>query len=267
MAISAKDVKNLRERTGMGMMECKAALTETGGDFDAAVDLLRAKAKGKMDERTDREASEGMVVVASAEDGSAVAMIELSAETDFTARNDDFVAAAQKIAQIVLAGNDGAAEANDEITKLVDDVRLTTKENISMRRAFKMSGGTLGSYVHHNNKIGVILQAEGEIEADLRTGICQHVAGNVPTPQAVDESGLDADLVAQEKAAAQAEAEASGKPAEIAEKIATGKLRKFIQENTLLGQKYVRDETGKTIKEVLPKGATVQSFVRFELGS
>ncbi|MHC4995726.1 MAG: translation elongation factor Ts [Planctomycetota bacterium] len=265
MAITAKDVMALRQKTSMGMMECKEALNEAGGDFDAAVEILMKKAKGKMDLRTDRAAVEGALAVAKSDD--AVVIVELNTETDFVARGDAFIEAAQNVADELLGGAAGEAEANDAVTAIIDEVRLTSKENASFARGFKfdVSGLKVGSYLHHNRQIGAVVVAEGDVDDDTLLGLAQHVSAHVPTPLAVDESGLPADLVEKNKTDAIAEAEASGKPAEIAEKIATGKLNKWINDNTLLGQSYVRDDK-QTVKQALPAGVTVKGFVRYEVG-
>jgi len=270
MAISAKDVMSLRQRTGMGMMECKKALNEADGDFEAAVGILREAAKGKMDERTDRAAAEGTLAVAAAEDQSAAAIIEINTETDFTARNDSLIEAADKIVDIALAGDAGEVTPGDEITQLIDDVRLTTKENISFARGVKLTGPKVGSYLHHNRQIGALVVVEGDVDNETLTGLAQHISAAdgtmLPSPQAVDEAGLPADVVEAKKAEFVKEAEQSGKPAEIAEKMSTGKLRKWIDENTLLGQAYVKDMTGKTKVGELLDGAKVLDFKRYQVG-
>lgn len=270
MAISAKDVMTLRQRTGVGMMECKAALEETRGDFDAAIEMLREKLKGDMEERSDRQASEGAIAIARG-DGS-VAMIELLSETDFTGRNESFLAGAEKIAQLALACDNGEVTLNSEMESIVDDLRITIKENITVGRGIKYSGGTLGSYLHHNHKIGAIIQGEGDMSEDLLRGLCQHIAAAVPPlvpqPLAVDEKGLAPELIDQQKANFVEEAKDSGKPDSIIEKMVTGKLRKWINENTLLGQTYIRElDAKKSVGSYLPDGATIQQFVRFELGA
>ncbi len=269
MAISAKDVAALRKRTGLGMMDCKKALNETGGDVDAAIELLRKKLKGKMDERTDRAAAEGLVAVARADDSSAIALVELNCETDFVSRGEDFVNATKQVARIVLNSDvEGDAPPTDEITKIVDELRIKIQENISYARGVRLVGEKLGDYVHHNGKLGVVLSAEGNLDDGLLTGLCQHIAASVPTPLAVDEAGLPEDEVARVKAEAVEEAQATGKPAEIAEKIASGKMRKWIDEHTLLGQIYVRELENKTkVKDVLPEGAKVHTFVRYAVGA
>jgi len=265
MAISAKDVMQLRQRTGLGMMECKKALTETDGDMDAAVELLRTKLKGKMDERTDRSAAEGVVAVAESDD--AVAMVELNTETDFTARNEAFVKAADAVAGIALEAEPGEVPATDAITEQIDNIRITTKENASYKRGVKLTGARTGSYVHHNGQLGVIVTGEGELDDETLTGICQHVAAHVPTPLAVDEAGLPQEDRDKAMNDAKQEAIDSGKPPEIAEKIATGKYKKWVSDNTLLGQQYVKDMEGKsTVADVLPKGAKITNFVRYAVG-
>ncbi len=263
--ISAKDVMSLRNRTGLGMMECKKALTETDGDIDAAIELLRKQLKGKMDERADREAGEGTIAL-SAKDGQ-VAIIQLQSETDFAAKNDTFVEAADKIAEMAVSEADGDITATEAMTAITDELRITIKENISVAKGHKLSGEKVGSYLHHNRQVGVIIAGEGDLSDDLLTGICQHIAASVPTPIAVDQAGLPADEVEKNKQAAIEEAKASGKPQEIAEKIATGKLRKWIDDNTLLGQQYLREmDSKKPVRDFLPKGAKITAFVRYKLG-
>lgn len=269
LVISAKDVMSLRQRTGMGMMECKAALNEASGDVEAAVEILRKAAKGKMDERTDRAAAEGALAIARSNDGKSAALVELNTETDFVARNDAFIEAAEKIARHALAGGDGEVAPDDTIRQAIDEIRITTKENASYARGIKVTapGGQIGSYVHHNRKVGALVVIEGgELEAETLSGLAQHIVAAVPAPQAIDESGLPTDKVAAKRAEFIEEAKASGKPAEIAEKMSTGKLRKWTDENTLLGQPYVKDMTGKTTVRDILKGAKVTKFVRYQVG-
>lgn len=269
MAISAKDVMALRQRTGVGMMECKAALQEAEGDTDAAVAILREKLKGDMDERTDRQAQEGVVAVARRP--QAVAMVELHSETDFAARNDGFVAAAQQIADLAVEGSDGEQTATDAMAKIVDDLRITIKENISMGRTVRFSGGALGVYLHHNRQVGALVAGEGDFSDELLTGLCQHVVAAVPPlmpePLAVEESGLTADLVEQQKAEFVEEANASGKPESIIEKMVAGKLRRWLGEHTLMGQTYIRElDAKKPVRHYMSKGAVIKRFVRYQVG-
>ncbi len=266
MAISAKDVQALRQRTGLGMMECKKALTETDGDVDAAIELLRTKLKGKMDERADRAAVEGVVSVAT--HGNSATIVEINTETDFTARNEAFIKAADEIAAAALNLEPGQIKPDDQITERIDSIRITTKENASFRRGHKLVGPTIGHYLHHNKQIGVVVAGEGEIDAETLTGICQHIAAHVPTPIAVDEAGLPEEDKAKALQQAKQEAIESGKPENIAEKIAQGKYGKWVSENTLLGQQYVKDMEGKaTVGDILPKGAKIVNFVRYAVGS
>ncbi|MBI1375278.1 MAG: translation elongation factor Ts [Phycisphaera sp.] len=269
MPISAKDVMTLRQRTGLGMMECKKALTETDGDMDAAIEKLREELKGKMDERADRAAVEGALAVATDGD-KAVAIIELDTETDFVARGDGFVSAADSVAKHVLAGAAGEHAADDTITGVIDNIRITSKENASYARGLKLAAEgnqKTGYYLHHNRQVGAVVLVEGDVDAETLSGIAQHITAHQPTPSAVDESGLDADEVAAAKAGFVKEAEESGKPAEIAEKIAGGRMRKWVDERTLLGQMYVKDMEGKSqVRDILPKGASIKAFARYEVG-
>ena len=265
MAISAKDVMSLRQRTGLGMMQCKQALSEATGDVDAAIELLRKKLKGKMDERSDRQSSEGAIAVARTT--GAFALIELTCETDFVARTDRFVEVAARIAELALEGGDGEVASDDAINALVDELRITTQENVTYRRGTKVSGEALGSYVHHNRKIGVVVEGEGDLSDELLTGICQHIAAAVPTPMSVEEATLPSEELQKQKQVALDEATATGKPPAIAEKIAAGKLRKWVDEHTLMGQIYLREmESKKAVREFLPKDAAIRSFVRYGLG-
>jgi len=269
MAITAKDVMALRQRTGLGMMECKKALNDADGDTDQAIALLRERLGSKMQQR-DAVAGEGAIAVAT--NGESVAMVEVRSETDFAARNDQFKEGAQKAADAALTAGDGEVPANDEISAIVDELRITIKENISYARGVRISGEKVGSYVHHNGKLGAIVAGEGDLEHDLLRGICQHLIaadgkGQLAVPLGVDESDIPAEALAEAKSAAVAEAEASGKPKQIAEKIAEGKTRKWIADHTLLGQIYVRDmDAKKPIGDYIPKGAKLTSFARFEVG-
>ncbi len=275
MAISAADVKALRDRTGVGMMECKKALTEAGGDADKAVEILRERLKGKMDDRTDRAAAEGVIAVAVSGDDKSVAMIEVNTETDFTAKNADFIAACQKIADIALQGPDGDVQVNDAITEVIDNIRITTKENASFARGLKVTapdGGSVGIYLHHNNKIAGQLVLTGDVDGETRTGLAQHISAldgmMLPVPAAIDPDALPAADVEAKKAEFVEEATATGKPAEIAEKIATGKLNKWLDDNTLVGQAYIKDMTGKSaVRDVLPAGVAVASYTRYAVGT
>lgn len=262
--ISPKDVMTLRERTGLGMMDCKAALADANGDMKVAEERLREKLKGKMDTRTDRAAGEGCVAVAV--DGDHAAVIEVRAETDFTARNPEFRTMATELAKMACKGTPGKVEFTDGMKKRLDDVRIKTGENLSFAGGVRLEGGNFASYVHHDGKKAALLQYTGTMSADLAAGICQHIVAATPTPISVDEKGVPAELIAARQREAVEEAKASGKPEQIAVKMAEGKMRKFFEEVTLLGQPYVRDDK-KRIKELLPAGVTLVHFVRMTLGT
>jgi len=265
--ISAKDVMSLRNRTGLAMMECKKALAEAGGDVDAAEELLRKKLKGKMEKRADRAAGEGRVAIAVADDGSAAAIVELRAETDFTAKNDNFVETTQKIADLALAaGNTGDVAATDEMTALIDNIKITTGENISLGRAARVpaDGGTFGTYIHHDGKTGVLLLAEGDVSADTLRNVGMHVTAAVPRPLGVSPDEIPTELVEKERKFRVDQAMESGKPQEIAEKMVEGGMKKFYAEVALLEQKFVMDES-KTIKDVVAPG-TIKAFHRWSVG-
>ena len=262
MSFTAKDVMGLRQKTGLGMMDCKKALTETGGDPTAAEEWLRETKKGKMDTRTERTTGEGKICVAT-KDCCAV-IVEVRTETDFTARNENFVEAVEKIADLALACDDGDVSASEEMSVLVDDLRITTGENANFARGFKYSGGNYGEYIHHDGKRACLLQYEGDIDDTTVKGICQHIVFHDPMGISADD--VPAEKIEQIRADAIQQAKDTGKNDEIAEKMSEGKVRKHLQENTLLAQKYVLDES-TTIQGLLGDGATITAFTRYTLGS
>ncbi len=261
--IDAKLVMALRNNTGLGFGDCRSALAETGGDLPKAEALLRERLKGKMDTRSDRAAGEGCIAVSV--QGEKASIIEVRSETDFTAKNEEFRALAAELVKMSIGAPAGTVAMTAEMTARLDTVRIRTGENISFARGTRLDGGAFGHYLHHDSKLGVLLQYQGELAPDLATGICQHIAAVVPTPLAVDEHGLPKDLVDVKREEAKKEAVDSGKPASIAEKIAEGKLRKYFEETTLLGQKYVKDDK-KSIASLLPAGTKILAFVRMRVG-
>jgi elongation factor Ts len=266
--IDAKTVMMLRNKTGLSMMECKKALQETQGNADAAEDFLKKKLKGKMDARTDRAAGEGRIAIAVSPDGRAASIVELRAETDFTAKNEKFVAAAKALAGSTLSKNAGAVAPTPDMTKAVDDLRISTGENISIARAHKLAGGgstMFGSYVHHDGKTGVLLQCEGSVSQDLAKDICMHITAATPRPQGVDRSSVPATVIDRERRLAVEMAMEAGKPKDIAEKMVEGKINKLYSELALLEQAYIRDET-KKIKDLLPSGSSITAFLRWQVG-
>lgn len=266
MSFTPKDVMALRERTGLGMMDCKAALTEAGGDMAKAEEILRAKLKGKMDTRTERIAAEGRIGIAV--QGVDAAIVELRTETDFTARNSEFIAMVQDVANAALKQPAGEVKADAIITKRVDDVRIKSNENASFARGEHLNGGQFGTYLHHDGKRGALVQIEGgTMDQDLLNGIATHVVGYHPTPIGISAADVSSETVERIRAEAIAEAKEQGKPEQIAQKMAEGRVAKYLKENTLLDQPYVKDPSGKQmVKELLPKGATIKKFVRYVVG-
>ncbi len=264
--ITAKDVMQLRKATGLGMMEAKKALEETDGDLEAAKDLLRQKGLARMDSRSDRESSEGKVAVAVADDGRKGAIVVVNTETDFTANNEDFGKMMAAVAKAALDQQPGEVQKTDAIQSLIDDVRVTTKENAQFAEG-KVFGGPdskIGSYVHHTGKIGVLIEVAGEVHDELLKQVCMHISA--ANPIALSEDDVPAELVAKEREIAKVQALESGKPENIAEKMVEGKVRKYYDEVVLLRQNFVLDEK-KQIKDVLPKGATIKAFARYQVGA
>ena len=269
MSISASMVKELRERTGAGMMECKKALVETDGDTDAAAELLRKSGQAKADKKAGRVAADGRVAVAADDDGAAI--VEVNSETDFVAKDENFVAFVESVATAARSGKSGDVEALNAATladgRTVEQARteLVAKvgENISVRRVAQIAApDQMGSYVH-NARIGAIVALTGG-DADLARDVAMHVSAS--NPLCIDESGVPAETLERERRIFTEQAEASGKPAEIVEKMVTGRIGKFLKEITLLGQPFVKDPditVGKLLKDA---GATVSAFVRYEVG-
>lgn len=261
--IAAKDVMKLRQKTGLGMMDCKEALEVNDGDVNKAEAWLREKQKGKMDQRTERTTGEGLLQIAI--DGSKAAIVEVQCETDFTARNDEFVAMVDDVAKMALKAPAGAIVATDAIKARVDEIRIKTGENMHFSRGEKLEGGSFGMYLHHDRKRGAVVQVEGKADDELLRSICQHIVAHVPPPIAVDGDEVPKEKIEQIRAEAIKEAAEAGKPEQIAQKMAEGRVRKFLEEITLLNQKFVRDDS-KQVKELLPAGVKVKKFIRYTLG-
>jgi len=273
--ITASMVKELREATGLGMMECKKALVETNGDFKAAEELLRIKSGAKASKAASRVTAEGVIGSYLTADGKIGAMVEVNCETDFVAKNDDFMAFARNVAETV-AKNDpadidallGLKLANGVGTVEEDRRALVMKlgENVTVRRfeRYATTTGKLATYLH-GNKIGVMVSYVGGDDA-LGKDIAMHIAAS--KPKSVDASGVDAELIATERRIAIEKAKESGKPENMLEKIAEGTVQKFLKEVTLLGQVFVKAEDGKqTIEQLLKsKGASVSAFQLFVVG-
>ncbi len=273
--ITAAMVKELREATGLGMMECKKALVESNGDFKVAEEQLRIKSGAKASKAASRVTAEGIVSAFVAADGKAAAVVEVNCETDFVAKNDDFIAFAKNVAETVAKNNpadieslSGMALANGSGT--VDEVRkelvMKIGENLTIRRfeRYETSTGKLATYLH-GSKIGVLVNYTGGDEA-MGRDIAMHIAAS--KPKSIDASGVDAELIATERRIAIEKAKESGKPEAMLEKIAEGTVQKYLKEVTLLGQVFVKAEDGKqTVEQLLKaKGASVTAFQMFVVG-
>jgi elongation factor Ts len=267
MELNAKDVMKLRDRTGLPMMACKSALIEAKGDIDKAEELLRKQLKGKMDAKTDRAAGEGRIAIAIAREAASI--VEIRAETDFTAKNEKFVSAAKKIAELALNEHAGDVPASPAIKAIIDELRISTGENISYARGHKLvqdpSSGGFGNYVHHDGKTGVIVQAEGSVSDETLRQVCMHVTAAVPRPKGVSANDIPADVVEKERRFRIEQAMESGKPKEIAEKMVEGGMRKFYEEVALLEQPFIMDPT-KKVKDIVGGKARVLGFLRWQVG-
>ena len=269
MAISASMVKELRERTGAGMMECKKALVETDGDLDAAVELLRKSGQAKADKKSGRVAAEGRIVVKS--DGGKAVIVEVNSETDFVAKDENFVAFTNSVADAVLASGttDMQALSGESLAdgRQVEAARteLVAKvgENISLRRAATIeSAGTIGAYTH-GAKIGAVVAIDGG-DDELARDVAMHIAAT--NPMCIDESAVPAETLENERRILTEQAQDSGKPADIIAKMVEGRVKKYLKEITLVGQPFVKDPDVTVAKLLKGAGAKVKSFVRFEVG-
>jgi elongation factor Ts len=273
MTITASMVKELRERTGSGMMECKKALVETGGDIDAAIELMRKSGLAKADKRAGKVAAEGTIEIAQAADGRRAAMVEINSETDFVAKGDDFRAFAAAVAQSALehapadlaallaaplAGGTGSVDAARQ------ELAARIGENINVRRfvLIEVADGALASYLH-GTRIGVVVAYTGGDE-ELGKDLAMHVAASRPV--CVAEQDVPAELVAKEREIFAAQAAESGKPANIVEKMVEGRVRKYLGEVTLVGQPFVKNPDQSVGDLLQGAGASVTRFERFEVG-
>lgn len=269
MNITADAVKQLRERTGAGMMECKKALIETQGDLDAAAELMRKSGLAKADKKAARVAAEGTLAVERA--GVSAAMVEVNSETDFVARGEEFQAFAREVAKGALAHSPPSVEALVQVvqgTGTLEEQRraLIAKigENIAVRRFVRVTApGALGAYLH-GTRIGALVALEGGDET-LARDLAMHVAA--VNPAYVDAGGVPAELLDKEREILTEQTKGENKPPEIVAKMVEGRLRKFLAEITLLGQPFVKDPE-ITVEKLLKKsGAKVVQFVRYEVGA
>ncbi len=290
--ITAKMVSELRQRTGAGMMDCKKALEETGGDMDAAVEFLRKRGIAKAEKRADRSTSEGIVGVEIVQDGRAGVMVEVACETDFVARNEDFgKVVGSLVAQMTKSQAQNAeqflaepflAEPGQSVEEYVKGASARTGEAVNVKRVARFDAGDngiVGMYRHHNGKLATLVQitasapevAQHESTRELVRYIAEHVAAT--SPLAVDRNGVPADTIDSERRIAEDQARQTGKPDAMIEKIATGKVEAFLKDVTLLPQPWVRDPS-KTISALVAEHGklaggtiTVDRFARLQLGA
>lgn len=271
MAVTASMVKELREATGAGMMDCKKALAETDGNMEEAIEFLRKKGMAGADKKAGRTAAEGVIAIAVSDDKKKAAIVEVNCETDFVAKGDDFKAFADEIAAIVLATGtvDIDALMNEKMAngQSIDEKRREMigkiGENMAVRRIELVeSNGSIGKY-QHGEKIGVVVAMNGGDETLVRD-VAMHVAA--ANPSAISADDVDQELLEKERKFQIEQAQDSGKPAEIIEKMIDGRMRKYLQEITLLGQAFVKDPDQTVEKLLKGSDASVSNFVRLEVG-
>lgn len=272
MSITAAMVKELRERTGSGMMECKKALVESNGDMELAIENMRKSGLAKADKKSGRIAAEGMIGVQVSEDAKTAAIADINSETDFVAKSDDFVGFVNDVAQAILVSD---VETDEQLAGIklasgstIDETRrgLIAKlgENITIRRFQKIqsANGYSACYLH-GSRIGVLVELSKN-DQELGKDIAMHIAAI--KPQFLSEEQVSADVIQKEKDVFSAQALESGKPAEIVEKMISGRIKKFLAEITLLGQPFVKDDKVSVGQLVKSKDTEVLSFVRYEVG-
>ena len=293
-AFTAKDVAELRARTGAGMMDCKKALDEALGNMDLAIELLRKKGMAKADKRIDRLASEGQIALIVAPDGQRGTLIEVNSETDFVGRNDEFVAFSKAVAEhvaqdenvngIVQVGASGElldakwhTDGSRTVGEVVKGMSARTGENVVLRRIARFStDGVIGTYLHHNGKVAVLVElggATGEAVASAARSVAEHIAAGVPAvPVSVHRDQVPAELVEKERRIFEEQAKASGKPEAIVKKMVEGKVEAYYKDHTLLSQPWIKEprkSVGDLIKEASAKvgeNIQVRRFVRYQMG-
>ena len=243
--VTAADINKLRQATGAGMMDCRKALTESNNDFEAAIDWLRKQGQKVAAKRSDREAKEGVVIAKTTPDHKAGIVLCISCETDFVSKNADFVAFAQSIADAAISNNVKSAEELNEVeingakvSDMINDKLASIGEKIEIQKFERIEAPFVASYIHGANRMGVLVGMNKEA-ADAGKDVAMQIAAM--NPLAIDESAIDPATIAREKDIAIEQIKAEGKPAEMAEKIALGKVNKFLKDNTLLAQPFVKD--------------------------
>ena len=264
-AISAALVKELRERTGLGMMECKKALVAAQGNIEVAIEEMRKSGQAKAAKKAGRIAAEGIVALKVADDSSYGVLVEVNSETDFVARDDNFLGYVQKVVNAAFERKetDVAALMEGELEEARLALVQKIGENIGVRRIAIEEGGVIGAYVHGNNRIAVLTKLQGG-DNELARDIAMHVAA--VNPQVVNKEDMPEQLVEKEKEIFKAQAEQSGEPANIIEKMIEGRISKFLAESSLVEQAFVKDPDVTVGALAKRAGATVSSFVRFEVG-
>lgn len=263
-AVSASMVKELRDRTGLGMMECKKALKEADGDIELAIETLRKASGLKAAKKADRTAAEGVVVARVADDNRYGIVVEVNSETDFAARDEGFLAFANTVADKVFADKqaDVVALMAGDLEEAREALVQKIGENIGVRRIEILEGDVVDAYTHSNNRIAVLVQVSAN--SDIAKDVAMHVAA--VNPQVVNADDMPADVVAKEEDIIKAQPDMAGKPAEIVEKMMGGRIKKFLKENSLVEQPFVKNPevtVGQLAKEA---GSEVKAFVRFEVG-
>jgi len=274
--ISASDVNKLRQQTGAGMMDCKKALVEANGDFEAAVDYLRKKGAKVAASRQDRDSNEGVIIAKASADGKSGIIVEVNCETDFVAKNADFVAFAESVAEVALTNSPASLEdlksleiGGVKIADLLIEQTGKIGEKIEVSKYEVVSADKVVAYIHGNYRLGVLVGLSADVDGVDEAGkdVAMQIAAM--NPVAIDKDGVDSKTIERELEIAKEQIRAEGKPEEMVEKIATGKLNKFYKENTLLNQEFVKDSS-KTIAQFLDsvsKGLTVTAFKRVQLGA
>ena len=271
MAITASMVKELRERTGAGMMDCKKALSETDGDMEAAIDLMRTSGAAKAAKKSGRVAAEGLVNVSISDDGKTATILEVNSETDFVAKGDAFIDYVNTLGALALKTEPAdidefmtqSLDNGDSLEKSREDIVAKIGENITIRRVQTIkTDGVIGAY-KHGDKIAVVTTLEGGDEA-LAKDVAMHIAAS--KPECIAEEDVSDEILEREKAIFVEQARESGKPEEIIEKMIVGRMKKFVGEITLHGQAFVKDPDTTVGKLLSSNNAKVNSFVRFEVG-
>lgn len=274
MSITAQMVKDLRDKTGAGMMDAKKALEENGGNMEQAIDWLRQKGMAKAAKKSGRAAAEGAVWAVT--NGKTGVMVEINSETDFSARNEAFTSFVKTVADLALQAGAGDVETiqalpygnGKTVQEQLTEMIATVGENMQLRRAAKLESadGNVGAYVHMGGKIGVLVSVAGADVGEVARQVAMHVAAS--NPAALDRESVDQDALAREKAIYEAQAAESGKPANVVEKIVEGRVSKYLEEICLVEQPFVMDPDRKVGKVVADAkaGAKVSGYVRFALG-